>query len=76
MVKLATNGCEWQSTRKASVSVLPFTTNHVTVLLSHVAFLSPPTQVNNHDKVTELSAATAILLVKLRWWFFSFENFG
>lgn len=49
------------------MSVLPLTTNHVIVLLSHVAFLSPPTQVNDHDKVTELSAATAVLLVKLRW---------
>lgn len=58
------------------MSVFPLPTNHVTVLLSHVAFVPPPTQVNYHDKVTELSAATAVLLVKLRWWWISFENFG
>jgi hypothetical protein len=43
--------------RQTSVSALPLTTNHVIVLHSHVAFLSPPTQGNGHDKVTELYAS-------------------
>jgi hypothetical protein len=53
MVKLATNGGE---------SVRP----SVSDMLSHVAFLSPPTQITDHDKVTQLSTSTAVLLVKLR----------